>query len=241
MELVTVSDYEQMSKNVCQQIVDKVNILKTPVLGLATGGTPELLYERLIDEYKSKNVSFANTFTFNLDEYVGLSGDHPNSYRHYMNEKLLKHVDISIHQTHIPNGMAENLEEECANYEALIEKAGGIDIQILGLGMNGHIGFNEPGTSFHSKTHVVTLDSSTRQANARFFPNAAEVPHKAITMGINTILSSKKIILMVSGEKKASALNRLLNGEVSPEFPASVLLEHPNVTVVADHSALSLL
>ena len=241
MNLIKVNDYEEMSQTVCKIISEKLTELSSPVLGLATGSTPQRLYELLVDEYKQGKISFANTHTVNLDEYVGLDSTDPNSYRYYMDTILFDHIDIPKHQAHIPNGAATDLQKECEDYEAIIRSAGGVDLQLLGIGLNGHIGFNEPGTSFTSRTHVVALDESTREANARFFNSIDDVPTQAITMGIDSIFESKEIVLMISGEKKAEALYKLINGDVTEDFPASILQNHENVTVVADKAALSLL
>ncbi|WP_216827355.1 glucosamine-6-phosphate deaminase [Alkalihalobacterium elongatum] len=240
MKLVVMKNHEELSKHACELIINKVNSLSSPVLGLATGSTPERLYEMMIDKYNQKVVSFSHVKTFNLDEYVGLSENDTKSYRYYMNHHLFSQVNFTKGQNHIPNGMASHLEQECQRYEQLIADACHIDLQILGLGHNGHIGFNEPGTSFSTRTHVVDLERSTREANARFFESIKEVPTQAITMGIETILQSKQIILLVSGEQKAKALHRLLNGEVSEDFPASVLKRHHDVTIIADEAALQL-
>ncbi|SFA88048.1 glucosamine-6-phosphate deaminase [Lentibacillus halodurans] len=239
MDIISVKDYYEMSKKTCEYVVDQVNKLDRPVLGLATGSTPEGLYRQLIGQYKEGHVSFNHVTTFNLDEYVGLAADDPNSYRYYMNEKLFNHIDLPEDRAFLPNGDEEDLAKECRDYEMLIRDSGHIDLQILGLGLNGHIGFNEPGTAFDSRTHIVELDASTRQANARFFPTMDDVPEKAITMGIDTIMESKQIVLLVSGEKKADAVHQLVNGEITEEFPASILQKHQNVTVVADKGALS--
>ncbi|WP_332697753.1 glucosamine-6-phosphate deaminase [Halalkalibacter lacteus] len=237
MNLVKVKNHEEMSEQACRIVLDKVSSLPSPVLGLATGSTPERLYELLIDQYNRKAVSFAHTTTFNLDEYVGLDKTHSNSYRYYMENQFFKKIDIQKSHTYVPNGTGDDLEQECLHYEKLITDAGGIDLQILGLGLNGHIGFNEPGTSFSTKTHVVDLEFTTRKANARFFRSAKEVPHQAITMGIETILQSKQILLLVSGKQKAEALQRLFYGDATEEFPASVLKNHSNVTIIADEAA----
>ncbi|WP_309545301.1 glucosamine-6-phosphate deaminase [Virgibacillus dokdonensis] len=223
MELMKVRNYEELSERIGEMVIEKVNALEKPVLGLATGSTPEGLYEYLINQYKAEKVSFEHVVTFNLDEYVGLEKEDINSYNYYMNEKLFKHIGIPAHQTYLPNGNALDLNEEAINYEKRIKQAGNIDLQILGLGLNGHIGFNEPGTPFTSRTHIVQLDESTRQANARFFISLDEVPTQAITMGIKTIMESEQIVLLVSGEGKAGALKRVVNGEVSEGFPASIL------------------
>ncbi|HLQ74652.1 MAG TPA: glucosamine-6-phosphate deaminase, partial [Alloiococcus sp.] len=177
--------------------------------------------------------------TFNLDEYVGLAGDDPNSYRYFMNEKLFKHVDISTDKTHVPNGVAKDLNAECENYEQFIQDVGGIDLQVLGLGTNGHIAFNEPGTSFESRTSVVDLTQETLEANRRFFNSIDEVPTQALSMGIGLIFEAKEIILLVSGEAKAEALSRVINGKVTEELPGSILQQHDHVTIIADAAALS--
>ncbi|WP_164668072.1 glucosamine-6-phosphate deaminase [Virgibacillus doumboii] len=239
MEIIKVKNYDAMSLKACELILAEVKNNSKPVLGLATGSTPEGLYQLLIERYKSGNVSFEETTTFNLDEYVGLPAADSNSYFYYMHEKLFNHIDLPDTRAFLPRGNASDLQKECLDYEKIIREAGNIDVQLLGLGLNGHIGFNEPGTSFDSRTHIVELDESTRQANSRFFASMDEVPTQAITMGIATIMESKKIILLVSGEKKADAVSRLVNGEVSEEFPASVLQKHENVIMIADEEALS--
>lgn len=239
MELIKVKDYNEMSKRACSFIIEKVNNMEKPVLGLATGSTPEGLYQNLIEKYQKQEVTFDHVQTFNLDEYVGLKKDDPNSYDYYMNENLFKHIGIPREQTHLPSGDAADLSQEALQYESLIQEAGNIDVQILGLGLNGHIGFNEPGTQFSSRTHIVQLDESTRNANARFFPTIEDVPKQAITMGIDTIMQSKMIVLLVSGEKKANALSQLIDGEVTEAFPASILQTHSNVMIIADQAACS--
>ncbi|WP_085993715.1 glucosamine-6-phosphate deaminase [Oceanobacillus senegalensis] len=235
MNIIKVMDYAEMSDYACDFLMNKMENLQKPVLGLATGSTPEGLYHRLIE----KKVSFRNVVTFNLDEYVGLDRKNPNSYYYYMNDKLFNHVDIEMDKVHVPNGSATNLEKECHDYEEAIREAGQIDVQVLGIGVNGHIGFNEPGTAFTSRTHIVELDVSTRQANSRFFDSMEEVPTKAITMGIDSIMDSKEILLLISGHSKAHAVARLLEGEINEDFPASVLRRHKNVTIVVDEAAMS--
>lgn len=238
MEIIKVKDYEEMSEKAANIVIEHMKSLKRPVIGFATGSTPIGLYNCLVKKYQQKEVSFKNATTFNLDEYVGLPKENKNSYHYYMHENLFQHIDIQPENVHIPNGMAEDLEQECTAYDRLISK-NKIDIQILGLGLNGHIGFNEPGTSFKSRTHIVKLDQSTRKANARFFQSIDEVPTEAITMGIETIMESKKILLLVSGKEKADALARLLGtSDISEEFPASILRQHNDVTVIADEEAL---
>lgn len=239
MRIIKVKDYEELSREACHFILDHMTQNEKLVLGLATGSTPEGLYSNLVERFKQGEASFKHVTSFNLDEYVGLSAEDPQSYRHYMNEKLFSHVDIPAENAHVPNGASIDIEQECKDYEKRIEESGKIDVQILGLGLNGHIGFNEPGTPFSSRTHIIDLDDSTREANSRFFQSLEEVPTKAVTMGIGTIMESKEILLLVSGKNKAEAVARLMNGEVSTDFPASVLKQHKNVTVIADEDALS--
>src|SRR5690606_24457226 len=179
MEIIRVKDYEEMSKTASSYILEKLKQLDAPVIGLATGSTPEGLYRLLVDENKKGNVSFKNVTTFNLDEYTNIEPTDPNSYHYFMNKHLLYHIDIPNNQIHLPNGNAEDLEAECQEYEHKISEAGKIDLQVLGIGVNGHIGFNEPGTPFTSRTHIVTLDESTREANSRFFNSIDEVPTQA--------------------------------------------------------------
>src|SRR5690606_12240290 len=241
MEVISVKDYDGMSEEAASILVERINRLDNPVLGLATGSTPEGLYKRLIEEYKQGNVSFKNVKSFNLDEYVGLEKNDPNSYYYFMKEKLFDHVDISLENVRDPNGVASDLQQECKDHEAAIQASGGIDVQLLGIGANGHIGFNEPGTPFSSKTQVVDLDESTIEANSRFFDSIEDVPTQAVSMGIETIMNSKEILLLVSGAGKAEALDRLINGDVTEDLPASVLKNHPNVTVIADDAAFTVI
>lgn len=239
MKVIKASDYGEMSKKACEFFTEKLHAPDVPVLGLATGSTPEGLYAELIKKYQEKKVSFKKAISFNLDEYVGLAKNDPNSYHYYMNEKLFKHVDIQAGHAHVPNGGTDDLEKACQDYENRIREAGLIDVQLLGLGLNGHIGFNEPGTPFEKRTHIVELDESTRNANARFFDSMDDVPTKAITMGIGTIMEAKQILLLASGPKKAEAVAKLINGEVTEEFPASILQKHDDVIVIADEAALA--
>lgn len=237
MKIIEVEDYQQMSNRAAEFIIEKVIQNPSINLGLATGGTPIGTYKCLIEDHKKNGTSYQKVTTFNLDEYIGLSGDNKNSYRYFMNDQLFNYIDVDKAKTNIPNGIAVDFQEECSRYEDLIDTQGVVDLQILGIGSNGHIGFNEPGTSFGSKTHIVELADSTIQANARFFDRIEEVPTKAITMGISTIMKSKEILLLVSGEKKKEALFSLLNGEINERFPASVLKNHPCVTIIADKVA----
>ncbi|MDC3418568.1 glucosamine-6-phosphate deaminase [Aquibacillus salsiterrae] len=238
MKLISAKNYSDMSQVAASFLLGKIKNTDRLTLGLATGGTPIQTYNFLIKDHKENNTSYQHVTTFNLDEYVGVATNDPRSYHHYMDDMLFTSIDIPKTQTHIPDGVAGNLEAECDRYEQKIAASGGIDVQLLGLGSNGHIGFNEPGTAFDTKTHVVDLTEATRKANARFFDHIDEVPKQAITMGIATIMRSKEILLLVSGERKSNALAQLLEGKVDPAFPASILREHPNVSIIADHDAL---
>lgn len=239
MNIIKVKDYDEMSDKACQLIVDRLKKLEKPVFGLATGSTPEGLYEALIEQYKENKVSFENVTTFNLDEYIGLPADDPNSYHYFMGEKLFNHVDIKSKNTHLPNGNAKDLNKECEDFEDLIKKSGGIDLQLLGLGTNGHIAFNEPGSKFDGRTAIVDLAQETLEANARFFDSIDDMPTQAVTLGIGSIMEADEILLLVSGESKAEALVNVINGEVTEEFPASILQKHNNVTIIADKAALA--
>lgn len=215
------------------QILAKPN----SVLGLATGSTPIELYKALIEMNKEKLVSFRDCTTFNLDEYVGLPHDHNQSYYYFMHEHLLDHIDIDCDRTHVLNGMREDCDLECQEYEANIEAAGGIDLQLLGIGQNAHIAFNEPHEHFPWVTHCETLSKNTIEANARFFASEDEVPTRALTMGIGTIMRARKILLIATGSQKADAIWKLVKGEVTPFYPASILQCHPDVVVMVDKAA----
>lgn len=239
MNIIKVKDYEEMSRKAALFIIKRVRKTPNMTLGLATGGTPEGMYQNIIMDYQQNNTSYSGITTFNLDEYVGLDGLNPNSYRYYMNTQLFNHINIPKSSTYIPLGNASDSEKECARYEQLIKEKGGIDLQVIGIGGNGHIAFNEPGTSFQSRTHLIQLTASTRSANSIYFNHAEEVPTHAITMGISTILDSKEILLLASGEEKIEAIRRLQQDEISEDFPASILKKHPNITIIADEVALS--
>jgi glucosamine-6-phosphate deaminase len=211
------------------------------VLGLATGGTPVGVYRQWIESFRAGDVSFQSVTTFNLDEYVGLPLSDPRSYHAYMREHLFDHIDIAPENTHLPDGCAEDLNEAASNYEWQIEEAGGIDYQILGIGTDGHIGFNEIGSSLASRTRVKTLTERTRSDNARYFENLEHVPSMAITMGIGTIMAARSILLIASGESKARAIRDAIEGPVTSMVPASVLQLHPDVTIMIDEQASGLL
>jgi glucosamine-6-phosphate deaminase len=240
VKIIKVNNYEAISKKAAEYIVDTIKNKPNAVIGMATGSTAEGTYEYLVRAYLNNEVRFKEASSVNLDEYVGLSPKNEQSYHAYMDHHLFDHIDMPAENNFIPNGEAIDLQGECARYEARIEELGGVDLQLLGLGHNGHIGFNEPGTSFSSKTQVVDLAESTRKANARFFDVMEEVPSKAITMGIATILKSKQILLLVSGKGKAEILNKLLESEQTESIPATALKGHHDVTIIADADALSL-
>ncbi len=229
---VEVESYDEMSHLAAELF--ELQLISKPesVLGLATGASPIGFYKRLVERYMQGSMTFSKAVTFNLDEYIGLEPLHPMSFHNYMEKHLFTHVDLPASSRYLPDGTATDLNEECLRYEGLIQNSGGIDLQLLGIGVNGHIGFNEPGTSFRSRTHAVDLAQSTRTVNAKYFPSDEAVPRKAITMGIQTILDSKRIILLALGEEKKEALKRLKSGDVSEEFPASCLHRHPHVTVL---------
>lgn len=239
MKVIISKDYDSMSKKAAVLIQSQLMWKPDSVLGLATGSTPVGLYEELINLYKDNNIDFADVTTFNLDEYLGLTKDDQQSYYRFMRDNLFDHINVREDHIHIPNGMAEDFEAECLAYEASIVAHGGLDLQVLGIGHNGHIGFNEPNVEFEAKTHIVSLDEETIEANKRFFDSIEDVPKKAISMGIKTIMKSKKIILMASGEGKADIISQLVKDDIRPELPASVLHLHENVVVLIDEAAAS--
>jgi glucosamine-6-phosphate deaminase len=237
MNIVITNTYEEMSKKAANIIVSQVTLEPNSVLGLATGSTPIKTYEYIRKKYEGHEVDFEKTVTFNLDEYIGLGKGDSQSYRCFMDQHLFNHINIKEENIYIPNGLAEDIQSECINYEEEIRKQGGIDLQLLGIGRNGHIGFNEPNVSFEARTHKVSLDEDTIKANARFFDSADEVPTEAISMGIKTIMMSKKILLLASGKNKAEAINALVNGPITPKLPASILQLHQDVTLILDEGA----
>lgn len=237
MIVIQAKDYDEMSLKAYEAM--KIVLTEKPeaVLGLATGSTPIGLYKCMIADYKAGAVSYKNMTSINLDEYVGLPVTHPESYRSFMNRNLFDHIDIKPENTHVPDGLAEDLQKAADEYTAFAE-AHPIDVQILGIGANGHIGFNEPGTPFDSHTHVVTLKEGTRRDNARFFDNDISlVPTHAVTLGMKDIMNAKAIILLASGAGKADAVAKMIKGPVSTDCPASILQTHPNVLVVTDEAA----
>lgn len=241
MRIIIVNNYEEMSKEAAAIVRSEVLLKPDCVLGLATGDTPLGMYKELINLYKNKEVDFSDVTTFNLDEYCKLKREDEESYYYYMNNNFFKYININRKNTYIPNGTAKNIDEECRNYERHIKKKGGIDLQVLGIGANGHIGFNEPGIDFEAETHLVKLDEITIEDNSRFFSSKAEVPTEAISMGIKTIMQSKMIVLLANGETKADAIYKTVKGKISPEVPASIIQLHPNVIVIIEKRAAELL
>ncbi|KYH37677.1 MAG: glucosamine-6-phosphate deaminase [Candidatus Bathyarchaeota archaeon B24] len=241
VKVLIVKNYEELSLETALRIAEAVRSKPDIVLGLATGGTPLGCYRELIRMHREEGLSFSKVTTFNLDEYVGLPPSHPQSYHYYMFHNLFDHVDVRRENVHIPDGMAEDLDEECRRYEEAIKEAGGIDLQLLGIGRNGHIGFNEPGSPFDSRTRVVKLSEQTRKDNARFFNSIDEVPTHAITMGIGTIMEARRIILIASGEAKAEAIAKAVKGPKTVDVPASALQDHPDCLFIIDKEAASLL
>lgn len=239
MIIYRTKDYAQMSKVAANIIAAQITLKPDCTLGLATGSSPEGTYQELIKKYENGDLDFSSVTTINLDEYKGLSPDNDQSYRFFMNKNLFNHVNINKENTHVPNGLEEDSDKACSDYEKLLEEAGGIDLQLLGLGPNGHIGFNEPGESFKASTHCIDLTDSTIEANKRFFPSIDDVPRQAYTMGIRGIMQAKKIVVVVSGEGKADALNKAVNGPITPALPASILQLHKDVIIIADEAALS--
>lgn len=239
MRIIVAKNYDEMSKKAANMMASQIILKPESILGLATGGTPVGFYREFVNMYKEGFFSCREIKTFNLDEYLGLTKDNPQSYYYYMMENLFKYIDIDLANVDIPCGTAEDIEMECLEYEEKIRRAGGIDLQILGIGKNGHIGFNEPDVKFEAETHLVNLDEETIEANSRFFSSKEEVPTKAISMGIKTIMHAKKIILLASGMEKAGIISEMINGDITPDVPASILQLHPDVTLILDIDAAS--
>ena len=232
MKLIKVKSYEEMSRQAANIISAFVIIKPKCVLGLATGSTPIGTYKQLIEWYKKSDIDFSGISSVNLDEYVGLDENNINSYRYFMNKNFFDQINISKENTYVPCGIAKDLSEECKKYDENIKRLGGIDLQLLGIGLDGHIGFNEPSDCFEKNTHIVDLNPSTISANARFFDSIDEVPKKAITMGMVSIMQAKKILLIANGEGKKEILEKALSGPITPKIPASILQLHPDITIV---------
>ena len=239
MKIYKAKDYKDMSRKAANIISAQVIMKPNCVLGLATGSTPIGTYDQLVEWYKKGDLDFSEVTTVNLDEYKGLPCSNDQSYYYFMHQHLFDHVNINLDRTNVPNGMEENSEKECKRYEELIHSVGGVDLQLLGLGHNGHIGFNEPGAAFEKETHCVDLTESTIEANKRFFDSINDVPRQAYTMGIKTIMRAKKILIIVNGAAKADIVERAFFGPITPEVPASILQMHNDVTLVGDEEALS--
>lgn len=241
IKVITCKDYEEVSDRAAEIMLDVVKNNPKAVLGLATGSSPIGLYQRMIKDHQENGTSYAEVTTFNLDEYVGLEQEHPQSYYTFMHQNLFNHIDIKKENVNLPSVQGEDMQANCDAYNELLSKYK-IDLQLLGIGSNGHLAFNEPGTPFDSVTQVVDLLDSTIQDNARFFDNdMSKVPTQSITMGIKNVMDAKRILLIASGKNKAEAIYQTVKGEVSTDCPASILQRHPDVTIVVDEDAASLL
>lgn len=241
MKIIQAENYDRMSRIAANYISAQITLKPDCVLGLATGSSPVGTYQQLIRQYQAGDLDFSEVSSINLDEYRGLSPENDQSYRYFMDTNLFNHVNIDKNRTYVPDGLEPDSHKACRDYDAIIRTHGSIDLQLLGLGNNGHIGFNEPADTFAKGTHCVDLTPSTIQANARFFASMDEVPKQAYTMGIQSIMQAKKILVIVSGTAKAGIVKEAFTGPVTPQVPASILQLHPDVTVVADKDALSLL
>jgi glucosamine-6-phosphate deaminase len=241
MLLMIRKDYDTISKEGARIVAEQVRKKPDCILGFATGSSPAGLYKELIRMHREEGLDFSKVTTFNLDEYVGLPPEHDQSYHYFMWENLFKHINVDARYVHIPHGMADDVEGHCDWYEEQIEKRGGIDLQILGIGGNGHIAFNEPGSSLGSRTRIKTLTEKTRQDNARFFSSMDEVPKFAITMGIGTIMDAKKLVMLANGKSKAQAIKNTIEGPISAMVPATIVQMHQHAMVLADEDACSLL
>lgn len=240
MKVIITENYDEMSKKAAEILIDLVKKNPSAILGLATGSSPIGTYQNMIKDHQENGTSYKNVKTVNLDEYVGLNADHDQSYAYFMRDNLFDHIDVDLANTNLPSGSAPCAQAECDRYNALLENHKQ-DVQLLGLGSNGHIGFNEPGTPFGSVTHLVDLAESTIKDNSRLFASIDEVPRQALSMGIKNIMQAKSILMVVSGKNKAEAVKGMVKGEVTPNLPASVLQLHPFVTIVCDKDAASLL
>ena len=241
MRIIRTKDYEDMSRKAAAIIAAQIVLKPDCVLGLATGGTPVGIYKNLVNWYQGGDLDFSEVTSVNLDEYRGLPREHKESYWSFMHRNLFEHVNIKPEHINLPDGMNMDADAECARYDKVIESVGGIDLQLLGIGHDGHIGFNEPSDAFDLGTHCVKLTDETIDANQRFFNNREEVPREAYTMGTRTIVQARKVLMVVSGKDKAEIIKKAFFGPVTPEVPASILQMHPDFTLVADEDALSLI
>lgn len=239
MKIYVGKNYKDMSRKAANIISAQVIMKPNCVLGLATGSTPIGTYRQLIEWYEKGDLDFSEVTAINLDEYKGLSGENTQSYRYFMDQNFFYHINIRPEYTFVPDGLEPDSKKACAAYNAIIHDCGGIDLQLLGLGHNGHIGFNEPGAAFEKETHCVNLTETTIQANARFFESIDQVPRQAYTMGIKSIMQARKILVVVNGEGKADIVKQAFFGPVTPQVPASILQMHNDVTLVGDEAALS--
>ncbi len=237
MEIIICENYEELSEKGAQYFADQITKKPDSVIGLATGGTPVGLYKNLIKWNKEGKIDFSKVTSFNLDEYYPISPDNDQSYRYFMNDNLFDHINIDKSKTYVPDGRAEDPSEECLRYEKLIAEKGPVEIQLLGIGRNGHIAFNEPDEKLNAITHITGLTESTIEANARFFNDISEVPTRALTMGMGTILKSKKIVMLISGKDKHQVLTELLNDDITTSNPATLLKVHPDVVIICDKAA----
>ena len=240
MTITTFSSVEDLNSAVANLLIEAVRNNPEIVLGLSTGNSPIGVYELLIQDHLKNKTSYKSVTTFNLDEYEGLDGSDEQSYRFFMDKYLFSQLDIDKSNTHVPSGIGD-LEEGCRKYDEMIKKAGGIGIQLIGIGTNGHIAFNEPGTPFDLKTHIAHLSEETIDANCKYFPSKDDIPKRAVTMGIRSIMEARQVVMLAFGKSKAEAIKGMLEGPVNTELPASVLQDHPHVSVFLDHDAASLL
>ena len=238
MKIVCTKDYQDLSRKAAMLLSAQIIMKPNAVLGLATGSTPIGLYAHLVEWYQRGDLDFSEVTTINLDEYRGLPRDHAQSYHHYMYTRLFHHINIHPDHIHIPDGAEPDPLRACAAYDVMIQRVGGIDLQLLGIGLDGHIGFNEPGTAFELGTHCVDLTESTLAANQRFFASREEMPKQAYTMGVKTIMQAKKVLMVASGKEKAEIVKKAFFGRVTPQVPASILQMHPDFTLMGDREAL---
>lgn len=240
MTITTFSSIEELTSTASALLIEAVRYNPKTVLGLSTGNSPIGVYEKLIQDYIKNGTSYKLVTTFNLDEYAGLDPSSEQSYRYFMDKHLFDHLDIDKSNTHVPSGLGD-LEDNCQMYDEKVKNAGGIAIQLIGIGTNGHIAFNEPGTTFESTTHIAELSKETIAANSKYFRSDKDIPKRAITMGIQSIMEAEQVILVAFGKNKAKAISRMVNGPITTELPASILQKHPNVTVLLDGDAAALL
>lgn len=238
MKLIVCNDYDEVSKKAAEIVAELVKAKPDCVLGLPTGSTPVGTYKNLSAMYKNGELDFSKVKSVNLDEYYPISPENDQSYRYFMNTNLFNNINIDKDNTHVPNGSAKDADVECENYEKMIDSLGGIDLQLLGIGRNGHIGFNEPGEFLYPLTHLTGLTADTINANARFFASEDDVPKHALTMGIGTILNARRILFIASGKEKKDAVKKMLEGKIDTSCPASLLCIHKDVTIICDKAAI---